>query len=336
MFRSKLGVLGCCLMLAAGCREDRKLFEEADRAHAAGKLDDALTALELVRQRFGGTNEAEQAQKLGTDWLIQAADQAATPQDRRARLEQALKWTPTSGPAQARICEVMTDAKNFDDARHCLDVDLKDKLAIPDDIVGRTRERLTAHEEEVAQTERRKLLESNNPKHWQTLVERYPNSEEARQVAKKLAKQKSLCGDAETFERPVLAEMERQRKLADEVKGWDRKSEVEVRIRRYDDVRRDTLGWARDMADLRSSLEGHATRPGEEKLARTLRDSIQSLADSAATLADDLERNPLENLDAYDSSAFAAARRWATALGKTAARIEKQLSAAKGDCNQSL
>jgi hypothetical protein len=319
-------------MLSAGCREQKKLLDEARQAQAASKLDEALTTLEIVKSRFPDSPEAREARVLATEWLIQAADKAPGPQDRKLRLDQALAWTPDSGAAQARLCLVRLELSDFEAARTCLSADLRDKKAVPEELVSRAKEALARHDSELSAGERKRLLGSKSPSQWQELVKRYPGSEEARQAERKLKSHGSLCVELERFTKPMRAEIDRQLVLA--TNAATPPPDPDARLRRYDDMRRDTLDFAHDMSDLKASIEAHDARPDEQALKKELVSLAQALGDSAATLADDLERHPLENLDTYAASAQAAVARWTAALKKLGVRVEKELAQASEACEK--
>ena len=324
-------ILACLLALA--CSAEKKQLEVATEQHEKGQLDEALTTLELLVQKAPKSPEAEQAQTLATRWLIAAGDTGADRTARRLRLEQALKWSPSSGAAQARLCVLLVEAKDFPGARRCVDEKLGDKTDVPAELVQRVRTALSAHATAEADAERRRWADSPSAHHWKALIEKYPDSAEAAQAKRKLERRESLCADLESFTKPLRTEIDRQKRLADLVsarKGED--STQRERIEGLETLGREAAAKARAIGDLKGDIEGHPVRAGEEPVKQRLQDLAQEVADSASTLEDDMERHPLENLDSYDSQALGALKRWAAQAHKLASRIDKELKRTEESC----
>jgi hypothetical protein len=319
--------------IAIACNAEKKQLEVASEQHVAGQLDDALTTLEVLLHQAPKSAEAEQATTLATSWLIAAGDTGTDPTARRLRLEQALKWSPKSGAAQARLCVLQVEAKDFAAARKCVDEKLGDKTDVPAELVERVRSALAARAKADADAERRRWLSSSSAHHWKALIEKYPESAEAASAKQKLERRESLCADLAAFARPLRDELERQKRLAGLVAARkDGDSTQNERIDGLETLGREAAAKARAIGDLKGDIEGHPVRPGEEPLQRRLEAIAQQVADSASTLEDDMERHPLENLDSYDASALAALKRWAAQVTKTAARIDKELQGTEEAC----
>jgi len=108
-----------CFSLAtfAGCKKGRRAIEEAKQAHSAGRLDQALQTLKDVK----AAPEASEAKELAVRWLLEAADRQAAA-ERKRLLNEAMKWNPQSGAAQARLCGILAEDKQFDELRACVDL----------------------------------------------------------------------------------------------------------------------------------------------------------------------------------------------------------------------
>jgi hypothetical protein len=329
--RAKLAVW--LFAVALSCNGQKKQLDVAREQHDKGQLDDALTTLEVLTHEAPKSPEAEQAQTLATTWLIAAGDSGTDLTSRRLRLEQALKWAPNSGPAQARLCVLMIEAKDFTGARRCVDEKLGDKTDVPAEMVTKVRSALAAQSTSEADAERRRWASSTSAHHWKALIEKYPDSAEAEAAKEKLERRESLCADLASFVKPLREEIERQTRLAELVtasKGDD--STQGERIEGLEKLGREAAAKARAVGDLKGDLEGHPARPGEEEVKRRLESAAQQVADSASTLEDDMERHPLENLDSYDAQALAALKRWAAQVKRTAPRIEKELERTEEAC----
>jgi len=330
--RQLVGLL--LLAVLAACKsEGKEDLEQAERQHATGQLDAALSTLELLVRQAPDTAEAEHARRTATSWLVEAADRSSSLFERRVRLEQALEWSPASGPAQARLCVVEIEAKDFAAARRCMDEKLPGKTDVPRQLVDRVRNALDAHAQGEADAERKRLLESPSAHHWQALIERFPDSVEAAQAKQRQRRHESLCTDLESYLPAAKKELERQRKLAGRVpEAQGRASKLNERIEAYDEIARAAAAAGREIGVLNGNLDAHELASGEEAAQRALHGALAQLSDSAAALADDLQRHPLENLESYDRSALAALEKWASGTKKTSERIERTLERVKQDC----
>jgi hypothetical protein len=322
-------------MLACACNAKQKELEKAREQHAAGQLDEALTTLELVVHAEPSTPEAEQSRALATEWLL-AAGASGDAVSRRVRLEQALKWSPRNGTAQARLCVLLVEAKDFAGAKSCVNEKLADKSDVPQELVQRVNAALAANSAAETDAERQRWLASSSSHHWKALVEKYPDSKEAAAAKQKLRLRESVCADLTAFSQPLRTEIERQKRLAALIaeRGAAGSTQSE-RIAGFDELVRDAAKKAREFSDLKADLDGHPARPGEEASKRGLGQAAQLLADLAGALEQDLERHPLENLDSYDAKALGAIKRWAAAAERTTARAAKELGAAEKACQSS-
>ncbi len=332
--RTKLTVW--LLVLFCACNAEKKQIDLATEQHAKGQLDDALTTLEVLVHTKPDAPEAEQARTLAVGWLIAAGDSGSDLAARRVRLEQALKWSPKSGAAQARLCVLLVEAKDFAGARSCVKEKLADKNDVPQVLVTRVNAALDANAAAEASGERERWLASTSAHHWKALIEKYPGTKEAEAAKTKLLHRESLCADLKTFAEPLGTEVERQKKLAALIteRGPAGSSQTE-RIAGFDELEREAKNKAREFSDLKADLDVHPARPEEEDAKRRLEGAAQVLADSAGTLEQDLERNPIENLDSYDARALAAVKRWAKEAERTTARVAKALGAAEKACPSS-
>jgi hypothetical protein len=328
--RAKLAVW--LFAVALSCNAEKKQLDLATDQHDKGQLDDALTTLEVLVHKAPKSPEAEQAQTLATAWLIAAGDSGTDLTSRRLRLEQALKWSPKSGPAQARLCVLMIEAKDFTGARQCVDGKLGDKTDVPADLVTKVRTALAAQSSTEADAERRRWASSTSAHHWKALIEKYPDSAEAKLARQKLDRRESLCADLPSFVKPLREELERQKRLAELVTASKDDSTQGERIDGLEKLGREAAAKARAIGDLKGDLEGHPARPGEEEVKRRLESLAQQVADSASALEDDMERHPLENLDSYDAQALAALKRWAALVERNAPRIDKELERTEEAC----
>jgi hypothetical protein len=332
----RAGLLALLFAIALSCNAQKKQIEVASEQHAKGQLDDALTTLELLVHEAPQSPEAEQARTLATSWLIAAGDGGSDRTERRLRLEQALKWSPKSGAAQARLCVLLVEAKDFAAARRCVDEKLGDKTDVPAELVERVRTAVAANASAEADAERRRWAESRSAHHWKALIEKYPDSAEAKAAKQKLERRESLCADLASFTKPLRDEIERQKRLADLVtshKGDD--STQNERIDGLETLGREAAARARAIGDLKGDVDSHPVRAGEEPVKQRLEAVAQQVADSASTLEDDMERHPLENLDSYDAQALAALKRWAAQAQRIAPRVDKELKRIEEACASS-
>jgi hypothetical protein len=331
--RGKLAIFLLSTAIALACNAQKKQLDVASEQHQKGQLDDALTTLEVLVHEAPKSPEAEQAQTLAVTWLIAAGDTGSDLTARRLRLEQALKWSPKSGAAQARLCVLLVETKDVAGARRCVDEKLGDKTDVPADLVAKVRAALSAHASAEADAERRRWAASRSAHHWKALIEKYPDSPEAKAAKEKLERRESLCADLAGFTKPLRDEIERQKRLADLVithKGDD--STQNERIDGLETLGREAAAKARAIGDLKGDIEGHPVRAGEEPVKQRLEAMAQEVADSASTLEDDMERHPLENLDSYDEQALAAVKRWAAQARRLATRIDKELKRTEEAC----
>jgi len=91
------------------------LYDEVERAAAAGDTARVEQALGDIRKRFGGTTYAQQAALLGADLLVE--------KDKPEPAREALAWVAAeSGDegyeavARLRLAALMAEAKSYDDA----------------------------------------------------------------------------------------------------------------------------------------------------------------------------------------------------------------------------
>jgi hypothetical protein len=329
----RAGLLALLFAIALSCNAQKKQIEVASEQQAKGQLDDALTTLELLVHEAPQSPEAEQARTLATSWLIAAGDSGSDRTARRLRLEQALKWSPKSGAAQARLCVLLVEAKDFAAARSCVDEKLGDKTDVPAELVERVRTAVAANASAEANAERRRWAESRSAHHWKALIEKYPDSGEAKAAKQKLERRESLCADLASFTKPLRDEVERQKRLADLVtshKGDD--ATQSERIDGLETLGREAAARARAIGDLKGDVDSHPVRAGEEPVKQRLEAVAQQVADSASRLEDDMERHPLENLDSYDAQALAALKRWAAQAQRMAPRADKELKRTEEAC----
>jgi hypothetical protein len=330
--RAELAIFLLSIAIALACNAQKKQIDVASEQHEKGQLDDALTTLEVLVHEAPKSPEAEQAQTLAVTWLIAAGDTGSDLTARRLRLEQALKWSPKSGAAQARLCVLLVETKDFAGARRCLDEKLGDKADVPADLVAKVRAALSAHASAEADAERRRWAASRSAHHWKALIEKYPDSPEAQAAKEKLERRESLCADLASFTKPLRDEIERQERLADRVMTHKGDSTQNERIDALETLGREAAAKARAIGDLKGDIEGHPVRAGEEPVKRRLEAMAEHVADSASTLEDDMERHPLENLDSYDEQALSALKRWAAQARRLATRMDKELKRTEEAC----
>lgn len=321
------------IVLLGACSSDKKLLEQAREARAAGDLDRALTVLERVRDEAKGSPAEDEARSLAAAWLVEAADGDSSPHGARARLEQALVWRPTSGPAHARLCRLMVKADQLDQAEACLGAGLEGKADVPADVVKETRDALGKRRDEATLAERKRLLASPSSHHWKALVDRFPASEEAKLAKEKLERYASLCADLDTYTTLARDEIARQREVRDAAFAAAEKLEgTAPRHAAFEQIGADSEPRSRELKNASGNLDVHALLPGEDAAKAPLRDALWTLADSAATLAERLRRHGIESEESYDAAIRRAVTGWGGGLGKTLELSEKRLANAEKAC----
>ncbi len=336
MTRAPRTVLFAVVVLAlSGCRSEMKLVEQAKELHASGALDEALTVLERVRSEAPGTPAEDEARTLAASWLVEAAERETSPHGARVRLEQALVWRATSGAAQARLCRLLAQGGKLDDAERCLGEGLDGKSDVPADLVAETRALLARRRDEASAVERKRLLGSPSVHHWKAVVDRFPTSEEAKLAKDKLERQASLCADLDTFTTLARDEITRQRDVRDTAFSAAQKMEPAAkRHAAFEQIGRDSEPRARELKNASGNLDAHARLPGEDLASKPLRAALWSLADSAATLAERLERHAIESEESFDGAIRRAVTGWGGGLGKTLETAEGLLTDAETACRK--
>ncbi len=320
------------MLVSLGCNEEKALIDEARAQHDEGELDTALASLERVSRNKPDTDVDREARKLAATWLIDAADADANPHAARVRLVQALEQDPTSGPAQARLCRLFLRTKQYPAAKQCISGGLEGKKDAPAAIVDEVEAALAAHDDASSNAERKKLLASPSSHHWKALVERYPDSQEAKAAKERLLRFDSLCDDLDRFLVPLRKEIERQAAIAGPIGAAAMKKGRDGRIATYEAIAAEAEKKAKLMKNAAVDADVHAAKKDEEPAKKPLHAALWALSDSAASLAEQLERNAVENLDSYDASATAALTRWSTGFTGVRDRVEKQVAAVEETC----
>lgn len=192
--------VGLTLVVALGmgvglrsCGKGQRLIEDAKRDRAAGKNEIAYLTLRKVADAGSNKIVVQEAAELGASWLVEDADRAPLG-DQEKLLTAAIKWAPTNGPAQARLCRLFATQGDFPRLRSCLDADLAKKTAVPSDIVEDARRVLLDHDRSVAEAaERERWLASTDIADWKRLVQKYPTTKEAEEATAKIEHRESFC-----------------------------------------------------------------------------------------------------------------------------------------------
>jgi hypothetical protein len=168
------------------------MIDEARRRYGARKLEGSLDALKQTGGATGTETPSFEASRLAVAWVTESVDRGDGDLAERRRLLDRLltQFDAKSGAAQARICLLIAEGRDFPALQKCLDVDLKNKLDAPKNLVAKGREILAKHE---AEEERRTWSSSTKLADWRALVAKYPDSDEARSVADSIEKAESIC-----------------------------------------------------------------------------------------------------------------------------------------------
>ncbi|MCB9609095.1 MAG: hypothetical protein H6716_21055 [Polyangiaceae bacterium] len=321
-----------CAFLAAACSPEKDLMADAKRQQDQGETDGAIATLEVLKTKHPDSEAAKQVPTLAETWLLEAADASRDPNVKRPRLQAALKWNPESGKAQLRLCQLLVDEKKIEEAKSCLDKDLQGKAPEPE-LEKRIRTALAEVENAATLGERERLAKSNRPQHWKALIERFPQSDQAKEAKAKLKRLESLCDDLPRFGDEARAEFKRQqtdfkkdidKALAEKVEG--------LRVDLLEGLGRAAARRASELKELAGQVADHRLKPGEEKAQQILRKALLLQSDSLADLADALERDAIENLDSYQRGAEGVLKRWLGGIEREAKSVEKLLEDSKTAC----
>jgi hypothetical protein len=316
-------VIAALVLSLICCNKGKRLIDTATKQHDAGDIAGAVTTLREVAVRAPKTPEVDAARSLAVAWLVEAfdAEKSTDPTTRRHWADDALTWDAHSGEAQARLCSVALDSKDFDGLRSCLTDGLRNKTDVPADRVAKLTMALKQHDEAEeranllssvkiddwktllekypsseeaitagARLERVSLLASADPKDWLILCEKYPDSREAKLADDKLRRTESICADIDTFTDPARAELKRQRHVVPEFKSDKNKAgaylHAEVTARHA----------AEAMRDLRSKVLGHKILSDESGVRDGLSTLFESLGGADQILYDEFKKGVDEGL----------------------------------------
>ncbi|MGE0325706.1 MAG: hypothetical protein AB7K71_25020 [Polyangiaceae bacterium] len=321
-----------CTLLAAACSPDQDLLADAKRQQDQGETDAAIATLEVLKTKHPDSEAAKQVPALAETWLLEAADASRDANVKRPRLQAALKWNPESGKAQLRLCRLLVDETKLEDAKTCLDKDMRGKQPDPD-LEKSIRAALESAEDAATLEERERLAKSNRPQHWKALIERFPSSPQAKAAKEKLKRLESLCDDLPRFADEARSEFKRQKTdfKRDIDKALDEKVEG-LRVDQLEGLGRAAARRASELKELAGQVGDHQLKPGEEKAQQILRKALLLQSDSLADLAEALERDAIENLDSYQRGAEGVLKRWLGGIEREAKSVEKMLEDASSAC----
>lgn len=317
---------------ALGCESADSLIDDAKQKQASGELDAALTLLGRVKDKYPGTESETEARSLAEAWLVAVADLEPNPSSARVRLDEALEWNPKSGAAQIRICRMLIHEKKLEEAQECVGHDMEGKTGAPEIIAKQVHAALSKRKNASTGDERKRLLASSSPHHWEALLTRYPDSPEAKEARLKLRGYQSLCADLDRFVEKLETELKRQEKVASRVDDINSR-EQGPRIDAYEVLAKEAGAKARIVKNAAGDVDAHQLRDGEREVQKTLRTALWAVSDSGASLSEGLERHPLENLDSYASQGRAKLTAWGKSVEKLRERVDELVRDARNDCD---
>jgi formylglycine-generating enzyme required for sulfatase activity len=189
------GLLLTLALSTVACNKGRSIIAEAQKLHATGTTEASVAQLDRVEKEAPNTPEVAQARDLAASWSVEAFDQSK-PSPRggapRGWLDEALRRSPSNGPARARLCKWFVDQQQWADAHTCLDVDISKASASPLPMVEAARAELAAHDQQV---ERLAWSTSSSPLDWLRLVRKYQGSDEATAAKPKILSYYTFCGN---------------------------------------------------------------------------------------------------------------------------------------------
>ncbi|MCA9633518.1 MAG: hypothetical protein KC766_37970 [Myxococcales bacterium] len=322
-----------CALLTASCSPDQDLLSDAKRQQDQGETDAAIATLEVLKTKHPESDAAKQVPELAERWLLEAADASRDPHVKRPRLQAALVWNPSSGRAQLRLCQLLLDEEKLQDTERCLDEDMRGKQS-DESLEKSIRTALEKAQDAATLGERERLAKSDRPQHWKALIERFPRSAQAKEAQQKLKRLESLCEDLPRFADAARGEFKRQK--TDFKRDIDRTLQERVESLRVDQLEglgRAAASRASELKELAGQIADHRLKDGEKPAQQLLRKALLLQSDSLADLAAALERDAIENLDAYQKGAEGVLERWLKGIDKEAKSVEKLLAEAKTACN---
>jgi len=298
--------------LAGSCDGQKKALEQAKVEYAEGKIDTALASLKGIRSGAPDSPEAAEAQRLATTWLLADAEQQSDIEQRRARLQSALEWSPSSGQAQARLCLVLTELKQSAEAEECLSEGLAGKTDVPDDVVKKAQAALDAQKKTAAAADTKKFVAGSIRRRGDT-----------------------FCEDTEGYSGDMEAHLAKLEKLANEtvpaVRGV---AELFDRATALEQIGKDATRLAAPLKSTAIEIDSHSKKPGEEEAHKALGEAFWELYDLAAGLGEGLVRPQIENDESYDAHAKTTLADWSKKLKTSGANARKAAKSAQAACKK--
>ncbi len=314
------------------CNAEQKLLSEAEEQRAAGKFEEALATLELVAIQAPGSEQASTARQLGATWLIAAADGSSDLHEKKARLERALKFRPDDGEASLKLCEILLAKKDAKALRECLDERLKNKQDVPNDRLVIAKNALRDMEAARDLKWRKELLASRALHHWEALIDKFPDSAEAKKAVLLVERSRSLCKDLDGFLPRLRTELARLLSVIAGIDAGDSTTELSHRLDAYSQQRKLSKRLSHEMKDLAGDVKHHRLTKGEESLQNQLHCAFWKVSDAAAALIEVVERHPIENVTSFDRGALQGLSRWSRAWKAKMGDVEKAIATVESSC----